>query len=165
VLASKTKIWFHINFDGGSRGNPGLSGAGAEVITRRIFSKEEESKGVVKRTKAQIRKYLGNAQTNNQAEYEGAISGLEHARNVLVDLLEEKEPPLNVTLVLQGDSNLIIEQLNGNYKCNSPKLQPLYKKAKKLIADIEKSAATMDATYEHVYRKYNATADGTLRFE
>ena len=71
---------------------------------------------------------MGNAQTNNHAEYEGAISGLKHARKVLVDPLEEEEEePPHVTLVLQGDSNLIIEQLNGKYKCNSPKLQPLYK--------------------------------------
>jgi ribonuclease HI len=78
---------------------------------------EKETKGVVKQTKAQIRKYLGEAQTNNQAKYEGAISEFKHAKKVLVGLLkeEEEEEPPHVTLVLQGDSNLIIEHLNGKY--------------------------------------------------
>lgn len=154
-ISDGTKLWFHINFDGGSRGNPGISGAGTEVITR-VPTNKAGGRSEIKRTKTHIRTYCGDMMTNNQAEYQGAISGLEFVWNVL----QEEPPSTPVTLVLQGDSNLIIQQLHGCYKCNSIKLKPLYQKAKKIIADIRKKFKTFDATYEHVYRRDNKTADG-----
>jgi ribonuclease HI len=154
-VSSTTKaVWFHMTFDGGSRGNPGLSGAGAEVITR--FKQTNQSD--IKRTKTKIRKALEGSQTNNQAEFEGVISGLEYVLKALTEMTEEPYP--HVTLVVQGDSNLIIQQLEGNYKCNSDKLKPLYRQAKELVTRIEEMSGTFDVTYEHVYRKDNAAADG-----
>jgi ribonuclease HI len=155
-VSSTTKaVWFHMTFDGGSRGNPGLSGAGAEVITR----VKQENQCEIKRTKTQIRKALEGSQTNNQAEFEGVISGLEYVLKAVSEMTEEPFP--HVTLVVQGDSNLIIQQLEGNYNCNSDKLKPLYRHAKGLVARIEEMSGTLDVTYEHVYRKDNAAADGT----
>ena len=96
LQGSPTKVWFHINFDGGSRGNPGLAGAGAEVISR-VFT--SENKGKVQRSKTKIRAFLGvSGKTNNQAEYQGAISGLEHAVAVLTKIVGKGHPKPAVTL-------------------------------------------------------------------
>jgi ribonuclease HI len=150
-----TKVWFHMNFDGGARGNPGPAGAGAEVITRITRG---DNKGVVKRSKTKVRKYL-NIMTNNQAEYHGLLCGLEYMLQVLVGMKEE-DP--SVTLVVQGDSDLIIRQLKGEYQCKSDKLKPLYRRAKQLVREIKETAAgkELDVTYEHVYRNANGPADG-----
>jgi ribonuclease HI len=156
-------ISIHMNFDGGSRGNPGVAGAGAEVIIR--FLPFEKEKAVIERKKIRIREYLGIHSTNNEAEYQGAVSGLIHALNEVRDFItlhSLTKDTCQVKLVVQGDSDLIIQQLTGTYNCNSPKLQPFHKKAKQIVSDLQKMAS-VDVTYEHVYRKYNTVADGTTR--
>jgi len=173
-VTSTTKIWFHINFDGGARGNPGLAGAGAEVIvrTQRPAAKKKGSSSagtaVIHRSKTQIRKYLGaSGFTNNQAEYEGAISGLEYALKTMLNMngmyesrQTETQNTRHVVLVLQGDSNLIIQQMKGTYDCKSSNLKPMYIKAKKIISNIQELSGAFEVTYEHVYRRDNSVADG-----
>lgn len=157
------KIEIHMNFDGGSRGNPGVAGAGAEVIIR--FLPFEKKESIIERKKIRIREYLGINSTNNEAEYQGVVSGLIHALNEVRDFVtlhSLTEDTCQVKLVVQGDSDLIIQQLIGSYNCNSPKLQPFHKKAKQIVFDMKK-IASVDVTYEHVYRKYNTVADGTSR--
>jgi ribonuclease HI len=156
------KIAIHITFDGGSRGNPGVAGSGAEVIIRFL---PFEEKGSIERKKIRIREFLGVNSTNNEAEYQGVVSGLIHGLNEVRDfttLHSLTEDTCQVQLVVQGDSDLIIQQLNGTYNCNSPKLQPFNKKAKQILFDMKK-IASVDVTFEHVYRKDNAVADGTSR--
>ena len=98
------KISIQINFDGGSRGNPGIAGAGAEIIIRYIKvveilvpSKQNGAtsrKGttnskkeiIERRKKIHYRYYLGGHNqkfTNNQAEYQGVICGI---RRVIQEL-------------------------------------------------------------------------------
>lgn len=91
-----------LNFDGASKGNPGLSGAGAVIYKNReeIWSSH---------------KFIG-CKTNNQAEYSALILGLEGALK-----LEIK------SLSVLGDSLLVINQVNGLYKVKSDFILPLYK--------------------------------------
>jgi ribonuclease HI len=95
-------------FDGGSRGNPGQA-AGAAVI---VMPEGE---------KFAVSQYLEFA-TNNEAEYTGLIIGLQKA----------KEMGINA-LVVQGDSQLVINQINGQWQVKSPNLQELYQQAKSLM--------------------------------
>jgi len=97
--------------DGASRNNPGEAGAGV-FITRE--GKPFEA----------IARYLGTT-TNNIAEYTAAIIGLEHAVKLGAS-----------SVSLHADSELMVKQLNGQYKVKNEGLKPLYVKAKELIAKI-----------------------------
>lgn len=126
----KTEPFLHImHFDGCSKGNPGLAGAGAVIYT----NNEEVWAGS---------SFVGTNSTNNEAEYAGLILGL------------KKASELNIkNLFVNGDSQLIIYQMIGKYKCNSPNLFPLYHAAKKLEKDFER------IEYKHVLRNLNHRAD------
>jgi ribonuclease HI len=120
---------FILNFDGCSKGNPGLSGAGAVIYNNNIEVWAGYS-------------FVDTSATNNQAEYTGLIIGLKYAvDNQIQDLL------------VQGDSQLVINQMTGKYKCNADKLVGLYKTAKALEKQIK------NVQYAHVLRKFNARAD------
>jgi ribonuclease HI len=115
--------------DGGSRGNPGPSASGS-LITDPDDNKISE-RGV----------YLGIT-TNNQAEYQGLLTGLELAKKVGAKRVD-----------CYLDSNLIVNQMKGRFRVKNQGLKPLYEQAKKL-------AGTFDRiTFTHVYREYNGLAD------
>jgi len=122
--------FFHtMYFDGCSKGNPGLAGAGAVIYT----NDEEVWSGSY---------FVGTQSTNNEAEYAGLILGLKKASEMNIQ-----------HLVVKGDSQLIIYQMLGKYKCNSLNLLPLYQAAKKLEGDFER------VDYKHVLRNLNHRAD------
>ena len=95
--------------DGGSRGNPGPS-AYAIVVTEngKIIHEHSEFLGI---------------HTNNYAEYRGLIAGLSFAANY---------GAREVEFVM--DSQLVIRQMNGEYKVKSPDMLELYKDAKALAS-------------------------------
>lgn len=95
--------------DGGSRGNPGPSGAGAVI-------------NVDGKCIASVSKYLGVA-TNNVAEYTGLILALEKACELAIEHVE-----------VCMDSELIVRQMTGKYKVKNEKLIPLFLKARKLAS-------------------------------
>ena len=121
---------FVMNFDGCSKGNPGLSGAGAVIYN-------SENKEIWSDSS-----FVGIKATNNQAEYSGLILGLEKAKELNIK-----------SLLVKGDSQLVIHQMAGKYKCNAPTLIGLYETAKKLEKNFEK------IEYEHVLRHLNERAD------
>ena len=86
--------------------------------------------------------FIGNKNTNNEAEYMGLIIGLEEAINIGVK-----------NLYVEGDSLLVIKQMKGLYKVKAENLYKLYENAKKL----EKQFTTV--SYNHVYRDKNKRAD------
>ena len=96
-----------LRFDGASKGNPGVSGAGAVLY----YNNEEIWNGT---------RYLGK-QTNNYAEYSGMIIGLQESKNRGIK-----------DLYIEGDSKLVINQMKGIYKVKSSNLLDLYKIATKL---------------------------------
>jgi ribonuclease HI len=96
--------------DGGSRGNPGPA-AYAVVIT-------DESGKVVK----EYGRYLGRM-TNNEAEYNGAISALKEALALGADEVE-----------VFSDSEVMVRQVNGVYRCKAANLQPFLNEVRALKA-------------------------------
>jgi len=93
---------YTMNFDGASKGNPGLAGAGAV-----IYKNGDEIWSSCKN--------LG-IKTNNQAEYSALILGLEGALTLGITCLS-----------VLGDSMLVINQVNGIYKVKSELLHDLNK--------------------------------------
>ena len=99
--------------DGGSRGNPGHS-AYAIVVTEngRIIHENSE--------------YLG-INTNNYAEYRGLIAGIVKALELKADEVE-----------FVMDSELVIKQMNGEYKVKSGNISGLHDDAVALSSQIPK---------------------------
>ncbi len=115
--------------DGGSRGNPGISGIGAVLKT-------EDGELV-----CEISEYIGIA-TNNQAEYKALLFALEKAKEF---------QPEQVDCFL--DSELVVKQLNKEYKVKNKDLQPLFVKIYNNSLNFKK------ITYTHVRREFNKEAD------
>jgi len=94
--------------DGASRGNPGSAAIGATI-------KDEQGKLI-----AHISQRIGQA-TNNQAEYRAVIAALEEATR-----LGAKQVKMN------SDSQLVVKQINGEYRVKKAALKPLYQQVKRL---------------------------------
>ena len=117
--------------DGGARGNPGPAAAAIVV--------EKDGKVIHKESK-----YLGRG-TNNEAEYSGAILGLEW---VSKNLTNEGR----ITFIL--DSQLVASQLSGKFKVKNENLRNRYYTAKTLEKII-----SAEINYESVSRDRNKIAD------
>ncbi len=88
--------------DGAARGNPGRAGIGVVI-------KNEDGKNIL-----ELCDYIGET-TNNVAEYSALIRGLEES----IDMgLTEVE--------VFSDSELMVKQINGEYKVKNKGLAPLY---------------------------------------
>lgn len=163
-ITSDSDLSFLISFDGGSRGNPGVAGSGAEVIEVR----RKGTTGINVRSKTRLHRFLLGKQTNNQAEYWGLIAGLECVYESLSTWVDEKQdtPPVQVvSLAIQGDSRLIIQQMKGAFKVG-PVLLSTYQHAIARLRQIQDLCTShkivLELTLEHVYRDQNQIADGRL---
>ena len=115
--------------DGACRGNPGNGGAGAVLVG--------ENGEVVSTAK----RFLGHC-TNNIAEYQALILGLEEA-------LRRGSTAISIYL----DSELIVRQIQGVYRVKNPTLKPL-------MADVRALLDRFDTwQVAHVPRSENAVAD------
>jgi len=108
---------FTIYIDGSSRGNPGPASLGA------LFVNE---KGKILKKYSQ---FLGQ-KTNNEAEYLALIFALKKAK-----LLLGKEKIKKALIEIKSDSQLLIKQINGQYKIKEPKIQKLFIEAWNLKID------------------------------
>jgi ribonuclease HI len=115
--------------DGASRGNPGQAGLGIVIYA-------EDGQKI-----AEVSEYLGST-TNNVAEYQALIRGLEEAQSLGAKELE-----------VFTDSELMARQINGQYKVKNAGLIPLYQKAKGLLSQFALAKVT------HIRREYNKEAD------
>jgi ribonuclease H / adenosylcobalamin/alpha-ribazole phosphatase len=115
--------------DGGARGNPGPAAYGYVL---------EAEDGTVLDARGQT---IGVA-TNNVAEYRGLVAGLEKA---LALGLEELE--------VVSDSELLVRQMNGEYRVKNETLKQLNEEAQGLAARLPK------VTYTSVRREHNELAD------
>ena len=121
-----------LQFDGGARNNPGICGIGYA-----IFMFDE----IIYKDNA----IVSNYNTNNFAEYQALIHGL------------NKAIELNITTIhVQGDSKIIIGQVEGLYKVKCEELKPLHNSVKELEKKFNK------ITYEHIYRQYNKLTDSLV---
>jgi ribonuclease HI len=118
-----------IHTDGGARGNPGPAGIGVHIA---------DDSG---RTVLEHSRYIGEA-TNNQAEYTAVIDALEKAREFGAD---------EIAFLL--DSELVVKQLNREYKVRDAGLAPLFLKVWNLSVGFRK------VTFTHVRREMNKEAD------
>ena len=114
--------------DGASRGNPGPAAAGG------VLYLGEEVVGRISQT-------LG-IKTNNQAEYEALLLGLDLVRRLGFDEVS-----------IRSDSQLMVRQLQGSYRVKNPKLKPLYRRAVSAL----KALSGHDIV--HIGREMNQEAD------
>lgn len=115
--------------DGGARNNPGPAGIGVILM--------DENREVA----AQISEYIGEA-TNNQAEYKAVIAALKKAKE-----LGAKE------LDFYLDSELVVKQLNREYKVKDKDLAPLFLQIHNLGLGFKK------LTFTYIPREKNEEAD------
>lgn len=120
---------YEMYFDGCSKGNPGLAGAGAVIYKNGIEIWANSY-------------FVDDMATNNVAEYFGLIRGLKRAIKMNIDVL-----------IVKGDSQLIIKQMTGQYQVKSESMIELYNIAKEFEKQFE------NIIYSHVYRKCNKRAD------
>jgi ribonuclease H / adenosylcobalamin/alpha-ribazole phosphatase len=118
-----------LSTDGGSRGNPGPAAYGYVL---------ESEDGHVLDARGEA---IGTA-TNNVAEYRGLIAGLESALQRGVDELE-----------VVSDSELLVKQMQGEYKVKNETLKDLQREAAELASALRR------VTYTAVRRAHNELAD------
>ena len=94
--------------DGGARGNTGPSAIGVVI---------KNAKGA---TLKEYGEYLGET-TNNEAEYRAAIFALKKIKS-----LWGKDKAKKTEVQVFSDSELLVKQLNGEYKVENPNIQKLF---------------------------------------
>lgn len=119
--------------DGGARGNPGPSGIGVVI----------EAAG----SKKTYREFIGYA-TNNEAEYKALLFALQK-----VKLLYGKTKTKSLSLDCYLDSELVVKQLNHEYKINEENIQKFFLQIWNLSIDFK------ELKYTHIPREKNTEAD------
>lgn len=127
---------FIIYTDGGSRGNPGVAGAGALVTDEKGKMLREATRGL-------------GTMTNNEAEYHAVILGLETAKKVI-----GKKNLASSQVGIRLDSELVARQLAGKYQIKEASLQPLFMKIWNM-----RIVAFPHLTFTHIPREKNSHAD------
>jgi ribonuclease HI len=115
--------------DGASKGNPGPAGAGL------VLTIGEDTRPI------RAGKFLGLA-TNNEAEYQALILGLQQALDHGVQ-----------EIYIHMDSELLVRQLNGQYRVKNPRLAVLFHSVQQLLLKFSKYVIL------HIPRKENQEAD------
>jgi len=115
--------------DGGARGNPGPAAYGyvLEAEDGTVLAAHGERIGVA---------------TNNVAEYRALIAGLEKAVELAVPEVE-----------VVSDSELLVKQMNGEYRVKNAALQDLSIQASRLAREVGK------VSYTAIRREHNKLAD------
>lgn len=122
--------------DGGSRGNPGNSAAGIVFCNEKGQCFKEYSE------------YLGNNMTNNEAEYKAVIFGLQKFK-----ALFGKKIAAGSEVEIKSDSELMVRQINGQYKVLEPGIQSLFLEVWNLKQDFKR------VKFSLISREKNKEAD------
>jgi len=120
--------------DGGARDNPGPAAIGVVVI--------QEGQTIEKYSH-----FIGQA-TNNQAEYQAVIFALKK-----IKLLFGKKKAKIMEIEICIDSELVVKQLNHQYKIKEKDLQLLFLEVWNLILDFGQ------INFKHIPRQQNKEAD------
>lgn len=120
--------------DGGSRGNPGPAAVGIYIET--LGKKIGECIGV---------------RTNNDAEYEALILGLQKTKQFV-----GKDKVKKISLKCYLDSELVVKQLNHEYKLKEPRIQQYFIEIWNLMLDFGK------VSFNHIPREKNKVADAMV---
>ena len=127
-----------IHTDGGARGNPGPAGIG--VVIKKVGPSSAQGFGGQGETHG-FKKYIGET-TNNQAEYRAVILALEKAKELGGEELE-----------FYLDSELVVKQLNREYRVKDAGLAPLF------VEVWNRGLHFKKITWHHIRREYNKEAD------
>jgi ribonuclease HI len=117
-------------FDGSAQPNPGNGGVG--FVLYGVNGRELESMSYS----------IAGQVTNNEAEWAALVMGMRCALEFNIR-----------TLRIHGDSELVLNQMDGTYGVRSANLRPLYDEAKYIEQKF------MRCSFEHVYRSQNTVAD------
>jgi len=129
-----------VYFDGASRNNPrGPAGCGWVMY-------EMDDDGADSDFIASGKEYLGYNVSNNQAEYQGLYEALEYLVNYYVSCHG---------LYIRGDSQIVINQLDGIYQVRSDNIIGYYNDVQRLLGDIDFNFVK----YTHIDRCRNDAAD------
>ncbi len=123
--------------DGGARNNPGPAAIGVFIPQ---FQKEYS-------------KYLGTA-TNNEAEYQAVIFALKKIKQLI-----GKGKSKNAEIEIKSDSELLINQLNGQYKIKEKNLVPFFIEIWNLKQDFR------EVKFSQISREENSRADSLVNRE
>lgn len=130
---------YSLYFDGVSKGNPGPASFGGVIY-------DENKKEILIYNKA-----IG-IYTNNVAEYMGVYMGI-------LLCIENGIKKVNI----YGDSKLVVEQLNGNWKIKNDNIRAIYDKIQNVLYpkdDFFKKGHVFDyITFNHIRRNFNKRAD------
>ena len=85
--------------------------------------------------------FIGSA-TNNEAEYNALIKGLEESQKLNI-----------LSIDIFADSELVVKQINGNYKVKNDRMQILYNEVINLLSQFKSWSLT------HIPREKNSVAD------
>jgi len=121
--------------DGGSRGNPGPAAVGVWIET--LGKKYGE--------------YIGDNRTNNEAEYEALIFALKKIKQLV-----GKDKTKAVAVECYLDSELVVKQLNHEYKLKDERIQKYFIEIWNLMLDFG------GVTFSHVPREKNKVADAMV---
>lgn len=142
MQAKRDKVLIYT--DGGSRGNPGPAAFGVVVCdgTGKVLKEYGETIGV---------------RTNNEAEYEAVIFALKK-----VKALYGKAVLKNHEVEVRSDSELLVKQMNGEYKIMEPKIQELFLKVWNLKVEFSrlKFVAVPREKNEEADKLVNRALDG-----
>ena len=122
--------------DGGSRGNPGPAAAGVMFCNEKGQSIKEYSE------------YLGDKFTNNEAEYKAVIFALKKFKAVFGKKLAK-----NSEIEIRSESELLVKQLNAQYKILNENIQSLFLEIWNLKFDFKK------LKFKQISRDKNKQAD------
>jgi ribonuclease HI len=121
--------------DGASRGNPGPGSLG-------VVLKDEKGKEIKKYSE-----FLGKV-TNNEAEYKALIFALKKIKHLF-----GKQKIKDIDVRVNSDSELLVKQLNGEYKIKDSKIGSFFIKIWNLKVEFGK------ISFFHVPREKNKEAD------
>lgn len=124
-----------INTDGGARNNPGPAAVGVVIANERqeIIKKYNQTIGIA---------------TNNEAEYQAIIFALQKAK-----LLLGKEKAKRMDIEFHLDSELVVKQMNHQYKIKEDRIKDLFIQAWNLMTDFN------FVSFRHIPREQNKEAD------
>jgi ribonuclease HI len=136
-ISETTQTSLNIYCDGAARGNPGPAAAAYVIQDHAGHTITEQGT------------YLGH-QTNNYAEYQAVLHALQWLTTHPTD---PKPQHLNFHL----DSQLVTNQLTGQYQVKQPTLKQLHTQALQIINHLTKQGTQVN--FHHIYRLHNARAD------
>lgn len=130
-----------VHTDGASRSNPGPAACAYVVKLEPSSTLHADSE------------YLGPRVTNNLAEYLGMLRALSY----LVELTMVATTPAVPKIVINSDSQLVVQQINGNWRIKDPELRPLCQECQRHVQTLRSRGR--EVTIQHIPREENREAD------